>query len=112
MILFTYGTLPKFLVENNIPFHILGTGTIQGIKLENTPWPAIIKPINEHSYTLTGQLIHLNNPTFIHILDEYEGDQYVRELTEVTLQDNSKMEAHIYWYNLNGNYRQPFCEQI
>lgn len=112
MILFTYGTLPKFLVENNIPFHILGTGTIQGIKLENTPWPAITKPINEHSYTLPGQIIKLDNPTFIHILDEYEGDQYQRELTQVTLNDNTTIEAHIYWYLLNGTLRKPFCEQI
>jgi len=112
MILFTYGTLPKFMLENDIPFRILGVGTIQGIKLEDTTWPAIIKPINEYSYTITGQLIHLNNPTFINILDEYEGDQYVREITQVTFEDNSKMDAYIYWYNLNGNYRQPHCEQI
>ena len=111
MILFTYGTLPKFMVENDIPFHILGIGTIQGIKLEDKPWPAIIKPINEYSYTIEGQIIKLDNPTFIHILDEYEGDQYQRELTQVTLEDNTTIEAHIYWYLLNKTYK-PHCEQI
>ncbi len=112
MIIFTYGTLPKFMVENDISFHILGVATIQGIKLEDTHWPAIIKPINNHSYTLTGQLIHLNNSTFIDILDEYEGDEYQREITQVTFEDNSTMDAYIYWYKLNGNYRQTNCEQI
>ena len=112
MILFTYGTLPKFMVENNIPFHILGIGTIQGIKLEDKPWPAITKPINQYSYPIQGQVIQLDNPTYIHILDEYEGDQYQRELTEVTLEDNTTIQAHIYWWILNGRFRQPHCEQI
>ena len=111
MILFTYGTLPKFMVENDIPFHILGIGTIQGIKLEDKPWPAIIKPINGYSYTLPCQIIKLDNPTFIHILDEYEGEQYQRELTQVTLEDNTTIQAHIYWYLLSKTYK-PHCEQI
>jgi gamma-glutamylcyclotransferase (GGCT)/AIG2-like uncharacterized protein YtfP len=112
MILFTYGTLPKFMVENDIPFRILGIGTIQGIKLDDRPWPAIIKPINDYKWDIQGQIIQLDNPTLIHILDEYEGDQYTREITTITLEDNTTIQAHIYWYTLNGTYQKPFCEQI
>jgi gamma-glutamylcyclotransferase (GGCT)/AIG2-like uncharacterized protein YtfP len=111
MILFTYGTIPQFLITQKIPHKHIGTGIVQAIKLSDTKYPALIPPIGEYKYPISGQLIEIDKK-YIHIVDDYEGDEYHREKVEITNdRDNKKISTYIYWYNLKSRSK-PFCEQI
>ena len=111
MILFTYGTIPQFLITQKIPHKHIGTGTVQAIKLEDTKYPALIPPIANYQYTISGQIIEIDKKD-IDLIDDYEGDEYYREKIEIINdRDGEKLIAHIYWYDI-GNRHKPFCEQI
>lgn len=111
MILFTYGTIPQFLIDNKIPHKHIGTATIQGIKIPNTPYPAVIPPINIYSYDITGQIIQVDDK-WIDAIDDYEVIHYYRDEIKISNDRNGELLiAQIYWYDTKTS-QKPHCDQI
>ena len=100
--LFVYGTLRSdFPLENgsvlkkNLVFR--GRGLVQAILFDVGTYPAAVEGLDDNY--LQGELYEVLQPTdAFAILDAYEGEDYMRKLTEVLLSNGATLMAWMYWY--------------
>ena len=87
-------------------YRLIGKGSINGKKLADTPYPAVVK--TDTVERVSGELIELTPfAAAISKLDQYEGfdphnsvgSLYIREQVHVALEDGQVAEAWVYYYN-------------
>lgn len=100
--LFAYGTLRKGFdvdVKNEIAKDLIfiETGKVKARLYDLGFYPGAVKTNDENE--IEGDVFALLNAnTVFQILDEYEGDEYERALTTVTMDSGDETDAWIYWY--------------
>ena len=101
--LFAYGTLRRGLespvkeaIERQLSY--VGEGLVTARLYDLGAYPAAIK--GSGTEVVTGDVFDVTNvDTTFQLLDEYEGDEYIRELVDVKLKNGETVKAWIYWYN-------------
>ncbi len=111
-LLFVYGTLQKGF-DN--PFarmvtkqgRLLGRASMQGLLYDVGTYPCAV--CTGHTSTVWGELYHFDNPdTILHALDEYEGDEYERQLINVHI-DGDTCTAWAYLYTADTSLLKPIA---
>jgi gamma-glutamylcyclotransferase (GGCT)/AIG2-like uncharacterized protein YtfP len=98
--LFVYGTLRKDFalplkeaVAKDMEF--IGTGRVKATLYDLGAYPGAVK---EGGSEIVGDVFELRNETVLAVLDEYEGNEYRREMEAVTLSSGGIFQAWMYWY--------------
>jgi gamma-glutamylcyclotransferase (GGCT)/AIG2-like uncharacterized protein YtfP len=118
--LFVYGTLRRG--SNNYYAEILektashlGQGAVAGRLYRVAHYPALVKAQAE-SENVKGDLFEGISAELLALLDDYEGDEYAREMVDVVLEDGGARQAYVYRYVLSaeslewirsGDWNQP-----
>jgi gamma-glutamylcyclotransferase (GGCT)/AIG2-like uncharacterized protein YtfP len=118
--LFVYGTLRRG--SNNYYAELLaktarhlGEGAVSGRLYRVTLYPALVKAQAEHE-RVKGDLFEGITAELWALLDDYEGDEYAREIVDVTMADGGTLQAYVYRYVLSseslewirsGDWNQP-----
>jgi gamma-glutamylcyclotransferase (GGCT)/AIG2-like uncharacterized protein YtfP len=101
--LFVYGTLRKELCHKVVKlpendFVYVGEGQVSALLYDLGDYPAAMR--TDGASHVSGDVFEIKNAAgLFRILDEYEGQEYRREKTMVTLSSGHMAEAWIYWYN-------------
>lgn len=99
-LLFVYGTLRKDFslpLKEAVASELLyiGTGRVKASLYDLGAYPGAVKEGNSE---IVGDVFELRNETVLAVLDEYEGDEYRREIEAVKLSSGETVEAWMYWY--------------
>ena len=113
--LFVYGTLGPNKPNAHILEAIAGTwnkGSVKGL-LKEAGWGAELGfpglMLNSDGQTVDGYIFSSEQlDTLWNNLDEFEGSEYQRVLTEVTLENGQIQQAYVYALNPNGFVAQRF----
>ena len=113
--LFAYGTLRKGFqseVAGKVDQYrlYLGTGKVKATMYDLGDYPGAIKTDDN---TIEGDVFELLDEEVLQVLDEYEGDEYIREMVSIEMNPGENLTAWIYWYNgtfdagklIKGDYR-------
>lgn len=100
--LFVYGTLrrgsdnqyARLLAERGT---FVSTATVPGRVYDFGPYPgaAASDGPNEQVH---GEVLQFDDPQLLPLLDEYEGEEYVRTRVAAQLESGDVVECWIYWY--------------
>ncbi|MDD9891267.1 MAG: gamma-glutamylcyclotransferase [Gammaproteobacteria bacterium] len=104
--LFVYGTLAPGKPNEHVLADLDGTwepATIRGT-LHTAGWGAVsgfpVIILDAEGDIIKGQIFRSAQlASYWHVLDEFEGDAYKRELAEVELADGNKIRAFVYTFN-------------
>jgi len=118
--LFVYGTLRRG--SNNYYAELLaktashlGEGAVAGRLYRVGHYPALVKAQAEHEH-VKGDLFEGITARLWALLDDYEGDEYSREIVGVRMEDGGNLQAYVYRYVLSseslewirsGDWNQP-----
>ncbi len=100
--LFVYGTLRKHYgspLLDQLAEHLqhLGEGTVNGAMFDMGEYPAAVEKTGEKK--IRGDVFSISDAGFcFEKLDEYEGTDYRRKLTEVSVGGGESLMAWMYWY--------------
>ncbi len=103
--LFVYGTLRQGSANqyaerlSKTACHI-GSGTVSGRLYLVTHYPALA-PAQSAEERVKGDVFEGITAELWQLLDEYEGEQYARELAQVTMDNGQTLEAYVYRYLLS-----------
>lgn len=123
--LFVYGTLrqgakhPIFTLLKESA-ELMGKATVRGKLYKLHEYPGA-KPSNKKNEILVGELYKLHPQKAVEVLnllDEYEDYRqnnakeslFVREITQVNLENNKTLDAWVYWYNYPVRGRKRIYE--
>lgn len=100
--LFVYGTLRlgstnAYAQKLASEAHHVGRGQIRGRLYRVTHYPALAEPQRGDDF-VTGDVFEGISGELWRELDGYEGDEYVRESTEVLLESGESVTAFVYRY--------------
>jgi gamma-glutamylcyclotransferase (GGCT)/AIG2-like uncharacterized protein YtfP len=101
--LFVYGTLRKEYklgIMEKLAAHLVftGKGKVQATLYDLGTYPAALA--NEQQHEIWGDVYEVTEADKLFpVLDEYEGDEYKRQKTEVKLETEERLDAWIYWYS-------------
>lgn len=109
--LFCYGTLQSPLVMHALVGQTyLGTGATlldyRIYRVRGTEYPGIFP---EKGSIVMGTLYQNIDDPILQILDNFEGDQYIREIVQVNLEDSNSQEA--YMYSIDKNRRDLLSQE-
>jgi gamma-glutamylcyclotransferase (GGCT)/AIG2-like uncharacterized protein YtfP len=118
--LFVYGTLRRG--SNNYYAGLLaettryvGQGAVAGRLYRVAHYPALVKGHAEHEH-VKGDLFEGISAELWALLDDYEGDEYAREIVDVLIEDGGTLQAYVYRYVRSseslewirsGDWKQP-----
>jgi gamma-glutamylcyclotransferase (GGCT)/AIG2-like uncharacterized protein YtfP len=109
--LFVYGTL-RLGSPNRYAQHLantarhLGPAIIAGCLYRVTTYPALTLPATKQDY-VKGDVFEGISTELWQALDEYEGEDYSRELATAELSNGQSVEAYVYRYLLPANALTP-----
>lgn len=104
-LLFVYGTLRRDFslpLKEAVAGHLLyiGTGRVKATLYDLGAYPGAVKEGNSE---IVGDVVELQSETVLAVLDEYEGDEYRRDVEAVKLSSGETVQAWMYWYTGNTN---------
>jgi gamma-glutamylcyclotransferase (GGCT)/AIG2-like uncharacterized protein YtfP len=98
--LFVYGTLRRGfpnkyadLLQANARF--LGNARMHGRLYQFDSYSGAV-PSDQPGEYVSGELYHLEDPTILPTLDDYEGSEFERVLLKVSLDDGQELETWVY----------------
>jgi gamma-glutamylcyclotransferase (GGCT)/AIG2-like uncharacterized protein YtfP len=98
--LFVYGTLRRGspnqyadLLQANAQY--VGNARMRGRLHQIGSYPGAV-PSDQPGEWVSGELYHLEDPTILATLDDYEGSEFERILTKVSLDDGRELETWVY----------------
>lgn len=98
--IFTYGTLKPGEEANHYLNHINGTwhhAYVFGHWINDSKIGYPVIKLDKNGEKIIGQLFKSNQlQNVLTKLDQYEGEEYQRSITDVFLEDGSKYQAYIY----------------
>lgn len=105
--LFVYGTLrpgSKNRYADLLPLNAehLGIARVRGRLYRVSHYPALVSSQSNDEWAI-GDLFSGVSPELLAELDSFEGSSYAREMTQVTLPDDTSVEAFIYGWTLPSN---------
>ena len=110
-LLFVYGTLRRegrsHRLLRQLGARWRGRGTVAGELFDFGAYPGAL-PQASPSSRIAGELYEFPSPDrAFERLDSYEGSKFLRQVTAVTLEDGSEVQAWIYWLvRLSGPWRR------
>ena len=100
--LFVYGTLRlgssnEYASELATAARFIGHGRIRGRLFRVTHYPALAAPLSEADW-VKGDVFENISDELLQRLDDYEGPEYTRVVSEIRMEDGQKLAAYLYCY--------------